>query len=136
MNILVADDSVQVRWALRTFVQEQLGWIVVGEATHSEGLLAKAAALRPDLILLEWDLPGRPAREVIDALHRQLGSCKIIVLDDSLECQGAALQAGADAFISKLGPPQQVLSVLCQFSVKSARGSCHSGASRIYQLQS
>jgi two-component system, NarL family, response regulator NreC len=136
MNVLLADDSVPVRWALRTFVQEQLGWTVVGEAADAEALLAAAVALRPDLILLEWDLPGQPARDHIHALHRQLDSCRIVVLNDNPERRGVALRAGADAFICKIGRPQEVLTVLADFSANSARRPRSHGPNRIYQTQS
>ena len=135
MNVLLADNSVPVRWALRTFVQEQLGWTVVAEAADSEALLAAALALRPDIILLEWDLPGQPARDVLRALHRQLESCRIVVLNDNPERRGVALRAGADAFICKIGPPQEVLTVLADLSVNLARRPHNHGPNRIYQTQ-
>ena len=136
MNVLLADNSVQVRWALRTFVQEQLGWTVVGEAANSEALLAKALAVRPDVILLEWELTGGPGVKIMEALHRQLGSCKIAVLSEYPECQRAALRAGADAFIYKMGPPQQLLRILCELGGNSAHSPCSNGSSRMYQTQS
>jgi len=136
MNVLLADNSVQVRWALRTFVQVQLGWTVVGEVADSDALLARALALRPDVILLEWELPGQPARDVLRAVRRQPGSCKIVVLNQYPENRAAALRAGADAFICKMGPPQELLSVLCEVGGNSARCPRRNGPNRIYQTQS
>jgi DNA-binding NarL/FixJ family response regulator len=123
MNVLLADDHAQVRWALRTFLQEQLGFTVVGEVADSETLLVEVPMLRPDLILLDWELPGRPAEEILDALHRQGGSCKIVVVSQRQECQEAALQAGADAFLCKTAQPGQVLRVLRELDVRVVQSS-------------
>jgi two-component system response regulator DesR len=112
MNVLLADDSVEVRWALRTFLHEQLGLTVVGEVAHGDSLLMEVAALRPDIVVLEWELPGRPPREMLGILHRQRASCQIVVVSQRPECREAALQAGADAFMPKTAGPAELLRVL------------------------
>ena len=127
MKILLADDHADVRWALRTFLRERLGLTVVGEVEHSDTLLVEALTLQPDLIVLDWELPGRPAGEIVDALHRQQDSCKIVVLSHHPELQQAALQAGADAFVCKTAPPQYVLAVLSELGARQASSRPHAG---------
>jgi DNA-binding NarL/FixJ family response regulator len=58
MQILVADHQPRVRFGLRVFLERQPGLTVVGEATSAEELLAQAEVTGPDLILLDWELPG------------------------------------------------------------------------------
>jgi DNA-binding NarL/FixJ family response regulator len=72
---------------------------------------------------MDWELPGRPAEEILDALHSQADSCKIVVVSQHPECQRAALQAGADAFLSKTTQPGQVLRVLRELGAGVVRGS-------------
>jgi DNA-binding NarL/FixJ family response regulator len=117
MNVLLADEHAPVRWALRTFLREQLGWTVVGEVADSQTLLGEAPALRPDLIILAWELPGRPAEEILEAVHRQWASCRVVVVGQHPECRRAALQAGADAFVCKTEPPEQVLAIIAELGV-------------------
>jgi two-component system response regulator DesR len=69
MRVLLADDHMQVRWALRTAIQEEGGMQIVGEVSEVPGLLAQVVALRPDVILLEWELSGRPAGDLLGDLR-------------------------------------------------------------------
>jgi DNA-binding NarL/FixJ family response regulator len=112
MRVLLADHNSQVRWALRTAIREEPGLIVVGEATEAEALLSQAQALRPDLILLEWELPGQPMEEVLSTLRASSNGCQVIILSRQPECETAALAAGADAFISKAAAPEELLTAL------------------------
>jgi DNA-binding NarL/FixJ family response regulator len=112
MRVLLADHHSKVRWALRTAIKEEPRLVVVGEATDAETLLSQAQVLRPDLILLEWELPGQPVEEVLLTLHALSNRCQVIILSRQSECERAALEAGADAFISKAAAPEEVLSAL------------------------
>jgi len=120
MRILLADDHADVRWALRIFLREHLGLTVVGEVEHTDTLLVEALTLQPDLVVLDWELPGRPAGEIVDTLHRQQDSCQVVILSHHPELQQAALQAGADAFLCKTAPPQHVLAVLGELGARQA----------------
>lgn len=112
MRVLLADHHSEVRWALRTAIKEEPGLVVVGEALESETLLSKVQALRPDLVLLEWELPGRPVTELLASLHALNNGCQVIVLSRQPECETAALETGADAFISKAAGPEALLTAL------------------------
>ena len=62
MRILLADNETNVRYGLRTFLEERPGLEVVGEAADAGELLAQLQAACPDLVLLSWDLhPQRGA---------------------------------------------------------------------------
>jgi two-component system invasion response regulator UvrY len=112
MRVLLADHHSQVRWALRTAIKEEPRLVVVGEATDAETLLSQVRVLRPDLILLEWELPGRPVEEVLPTLHALNKGCQVIILSRQPQCETAALEAGADAFISKAAAPKELLAIL------------------------
>ena len=112
MRVLLADHHSKVRWALRTAIKEEPRLVVIGEATEAETLLSQARVLRPDLIVLEWELPGRPVEEVLSALHALNDGCQVIILSRRPECETAALEAGADAFISKAAAPKELLTAL------------------------
>ncbi len=112
MRVLLADHHSKVRWALRTAIKEEPKLVVIGEATETETLLSQAQVLRPDLILLEWELPGQPVEEVLSTLHALNNGCQVIILSRQPECEAAALEAGADAFISKSAAPEELLAAL------------------------
>ena len=85
---------------------------VVIEVEDVSALLSQTQTLHPDLILLEWELPGVWDHDLlvrVQALEPQ--SC-VIVLSNEPECKASALAAGADAFVSKAGPPEELLAIL------------------------
>ena len=111
-RILVADNDVRVRSALRTLLSQERGQIVIQESSDLGSLAIQIKEFQPDLILLDWELPGRPAAALLFALHGLCYHPKVIVLSRRPESEEAALAAGADAFVSKGDPPDQLLRVL------------------------
>jgi DNA-binding NarL/FixJ family response regulator len=112
MRVLLADDHSRVRWALRTIIREEPGWMVVGEVSRAEQCLSRALALQPDLILLEWELPGQPVDQLLSALRTLEVPPRVIILSGQPELREAALAAGADAFVCKADPPEGLLAAL------------------------
>jgi nucleotide-binding universal stress UspA family protein len=133
MRVLIVDDQAAVRSALQRLLNEESLLDVVGEVVRAEELLAQAQATQPDLVLLDWELPGllaanpsrsaprRPTivqarRHLLDALHTLHFHPKVIVLSGRPEVRQAALDAGADAFVSKGDPPERLLAALRNIS--------------------
>jgi len=135
MRILLADDQTKVRSALRLLLEQEPGLSIVGEVAEAEDLLAQVQKTQPDLVLLDWELPGLRATDPSTTLRsgsgqssgprllsalRSLG-CHLIViaLSGHLEACEQALAAGADAFVSKGDPPEQLLTTLRTVGVTS-----------------
>ena len=121
LRLVVADADQRVRSALRILLQEEPGLIVVGESSDLPSLVAQVGELVPDLVLLDWELPGRPAAAILVAQttidHRPM----VIVFSARSESEEAALAAGADAFVSKGDPPEALLTAFRQLTEKSGR---------------
>lgn len=68
-RILIADDSSTVRRCLVRSLRGHLGWQVCGEATDGEDAVRKAQELAPDLVVLDFMMPGKngieAAREIL-----------------------------------------------------------------------
>lgn len=122
MCILLADHRSRVRFALRTLLEEQFGLGVVGEVANGQDLLAQAGAICPDLVLLSWELPGLAGVELLPLLRRACPETHVIVLSGRLGAQRAALAAGADAFVSKAAPPEQLLAAISLVERKRDEG--------------
>ena len=112
MRVLLADDHPEVRWALRTFIEEVEGLTIVGEVSEANTLLPQALALQPDLILLQWELHGQPGDKLLCALRALDLPARVIVLSWRPESEQDALAAHADGFVCKADGPQQLLTVL------------------------
>ena len=112
MRILLADDQERVRYGLRVLLRQQPRWKLIGEAENAKDLLALAAVLAPDLILLDWNLPDMPGETVLFSLRRICQCLPVIVLSGQIEVKHAAIKAGANAFFSKTSPPDQLVETI------------------------
>jgi DNA-binding NarL/FixJ family response regulator len=112
MNILLADGRPQVRSALRLMLEQTLQARILGEASYAQSMLACAEAVHPDAVLVDWDLPGLRAVGGISSVRQTYPSACIVVLSSQPQVRQVALQAGADAFVSKGDPPEQLLAAL------------------------
>ena len=112
MRVLVADDESNVRYALRALMEEWSEFEVVAEVVDAERLLAQAKTACPNLVLLDWELPGLAADGMLPALRELCPNLWVIVLSGRPEARRVALAAGADAFVSKVDPPERLLAVI------------------------
>jgi DNA-binding NarL/FixJ family response regulator len=112
MRVLLADDQTKVRSALRLLLEQEPGLSVVGEAAEAEDLLAQVEATQPDLVLLDWELPGLRTDDRLSALRTLCPRLKVIALSGRAGARRAALAAGVDAFVSKGDPPERLLAAV------------------------
>ena len=108
MDIVLAAEQLDLRMALQILLREEPGVHVVDTASSVASLRALLQASRPDMVLLDWDLPDlSPADLVAEA--KSLADCQVIVLGRDLDIKPAALMAGADAFVSQEDLPIDLL---------------------------
>jgi DNA-binding NarL/FixJ family response regulator len=122
MRILIADHESNVRHGLHVLLAEWSGFSIVGEAANAEELMAQIEATCPDLVLLSWGLPGLAGAELLLALRRACDELYVIVLSGRPEARQAILDAGANAFISKVESPERLLAAIASASQTSRRG--------------
>jgi len=111
MRVLLADDQAKVRSALRLLLSHETDIDVLGEAVDATGLLDWGQATCPDLVLLDWELPGFSS-DLMVALRELCPSLAVIALSGQPEARQEALDAGVDAFVSKGDPPEQLLEAI------------------------
>ena len=112
MRILLADDQAQVLSALRLLLEQESAFVVVGETGRAQDLLCQAELSQPDLVLLDWELPGSLATNLLPALRARCVKVKVVALSGRPEARREALAAGIDAFVSKGDPPEYLLTVV------------------------
>lgn len=108
-RILLADDNAALRSALRLLLETRLDIKLIMEARDMENVLVQVADLRPDCIILDWELPGRPVRQRVALLRALVPGLKVVALSTHPELKQAALREGADVFICKMEPPIIIL---------------------------
>jgi DNA-binding NarL/FixJ family response regulator len=125
MRILLADDQQKVRFALHVLLEQRPEVLVVGEAKDADELLAILNPTRPELLILDWTLPGLTEIGSIPALRKKKSDLYIIALSSRPELGKNAIEAGANAFISKIDPPDRLLATVaeCQSHIDQSRHS-------------
>jgi DNA-binding NarL/FixJ family response regulator len=121
LRIVLADDEQKVRSALRLLLQE-LTESAPGEQPQSQCLIVEAAAAEAvvrevreedvDLLLLDWELPGMAAGDLVEKVRQIAPACRVVAMSGRPEAARDAVLRGADAFVSKNEPPDRLVSVL------------------------
>lgn len=112
MRILLADDQIDVREALACLLQNECDAQLSGEASSASELLAQLAFACPDILLLDWELPGSVGGALMRDLRASYPALCVIALSVRPEARDEALAAGVQGFISKGDPPERVMAAL------------------------
>ena len=112
LKIFLADANRDSRLGMQMLLDHQTGMRIVGVSVGSEGLVVQAGAAQPDVVLLDWQLIASAPAEYIKNLHLIESKPQIIVLDIRPDVRREAEDAGADVFISKDTPPDELLLAL------------------------
>jgi two-component system invasion response regulator UvrY len=108
VTVLAVDDQEVFRRTARELIAAADGFEQVGEASSGPEALRVAAAVRPDLILVDVRMPGMDGIETARRLHDDLPECLVVLI--SLE-HGPDLPAALAASGAVLHLPKQELSI-------------------------
>lgn len=103
IKLLLVDDHVVVRQALRRILDLQPGMFVVGEAGNGQEAIDQAEALHPDVVLMDAAMPGLGGIEATRRLLKKVPATRVVVLSQHTDqtTVAEALEAGAIGFMTK-----------------------------------
>ncbi|HEU4324058.1 MAG TPA: response regulator transcription factor [Roseiflexaceae bacterium] len=114
IRILIVDDHPIVREGLVAVLETQPDFAVVGQADSGEHAVAQAAALRPDVLLLDLELPGMDGVAALRAIREADPSARAIVFTafDTDERILGAVRAGARGYLLKGAPRDELFQAI------------------------
>jgi len=142
MRVLVCDDHALFRAGIRAILEGQPGITVVGEAANGREAVQLARALRPDVVLMDMEMPELNGLEATRQLGEARPEAKVLILtmyaEDDLVVR--CLEAGAAGYVMKDEPPAQLVYAiraagsggryLSPFAAEGVIRSSRSGAGR------
>jgi len=113
-RVLLADDHALFREGLAGIINAQPDFQVVGEASDGLEVFVKAQELKPDLILMDVQMPGMDGLEATRQIKQSLPDTVIVVLTvrDDDEKLFQALKNGAQGYLLKDIPSKEMLAML------------------------
>lgn len=114
MHVLLATKNSDLRLSIELLLSQELGVSIVGTASETEGLLALIESTNPDIVFVDWDLPGRPVAKLLSKKSISRKRTRFIVLCTRPEMKDQARQAGADVCLVKGDTPDELLTVFQQ----------------------
>jgi len=103
IRLLIVDDHAVVRLGLRTLLSDEPDLEVVAEAGSAEEALVKVASDKPDIAIVDIQLPGRSGIEICQEIRQRFPATRVVILtshagESFLE---QAMRAGASGYVLK-----------------------------------
>jgi len=112
VNVLLVDDQAMVRVGFRLILESEPGFAVVGEAEDGAAAVEAARRLRPEVVLMDVQMPtmdGLEATRQILALPGERPRVLILTTFERDEYVFEALRSGASGFLVKNAPPEDLI---------------------------
>lgn len=112
LSIFIADDNSEIREGLKVLIGQQDNMKVIGEASQAHNLLSTILDVHPNVVLLDWELPGLIIPDIIKLINVISPTTKIISMSCRPESAVNSIKTGVFDFINKCNGPCELLRVL------------------------
>jgi two-component system, NarL family, nitrate/nitrite response regulator NarL len=125
IRVLLAEDHPIVRKGIRALLSNRPGIEVIDEARDGEEALRKAKALKPDVLVVDLEMPQANGFTVTEALRREAPQVKTLILSahPGTKCVPRILQSGARGYLNKEASGEQLAEAVESIA---AGGTCFS----------
>jgi PleD family two-component response regulator len=111
IRLLIADDDPSIRLTLTALLQREPGFDLVGEAEDAAQAIDLAARRRPNVVVLDFDMPGGGGVRAAIEIREASPTTRIVALsaDDSQAAQYDMSRAGAIGYVVKGGADEDII---------------------------
>ena len=114
IRVMLVDDHDLIRYGLRRLLEDQKGIEVDEEANSGEKAQEKIRAVKPDVVLMDINMPGIGGFEATSRMCKSYPESKVIVL--TVHCEGPLpkriLEAGAVGYLTKGCPVEEMVEAI------------------------
>ncbi len=111
-KVLITDDRITSRKGLRALMLTQPDLKVIGEAANGEMAIDFIKKVKPDVVIMDAFMPKMNGLEATRIIKKRWRDVRVVILTMHEDIREEALAAGADAFLVKGCPPEELINVI------------------------
>lgn len=113
-RIVIADDHELIREGLKKLLELEDKFKIVGEASNGEEVIKVFKLFKPDLVILDINMPDKSGLEVLKIFKETKNDVKVVLLtiNDDRKSLATAIESGADGYILKDSDPGELSKIL------------------------
>lgn len=113
-RLLIVDDHEIFRRGLRALLEPSSEWQICGEAVDGMDAVEQCRLLKPDIVVLDVSMPRLNGLEAARLIKKETPEPQIVIITqhDSPQIRTAAIEAGAQAFVTKSAVGSELVSAL------------------------
>jgi len=129
IRIFIVDDHILVRRGIRSILEQDTRFVILGEASTGHEAMNQIRLIKPDLVLLDLQLPDMNGLDVCEQISRSFPNMIILILSAFIDHERveAGLRAGARGYLLKdaenLNLPEQLITACCGHHVFDPRAA-------------
>ncbi len=114
INISIVEDDVRLRGTLARLIDSTEGFCCVSQHPTAENALTELTVTRPDVVLMDINLPGMNGVDCVRRLKELLPATQVVMLTvyENTNIIFSALSAGASGYLLKQSSPEQIIQAI------------------------
>jgi DNA-binding NarL/FixJ family response regulator len=122
-RIMIVEDNLRARRALKALISQQAGIEIAAEASNGQEALQTINEQIPDIVLMDVCMPVMDGLEATRLIKAKWPRIRVIILTMYPQNRVEAFETGADAFLLKGCPVEELMSVIRGFQKRETRGN-------------